>query len=213
MNINLTELQEEDAMSKNNEELKSKFSNIIKLIIVVALGLVLLLYPGQTLDTMVKVLGIVIIVTGAVALISSLTQKDKNAYVMFQLVGAFIGIIAGIIVLTNRGLVISIFPILTGVGIAIYGAFGIAQALTFKKYYATGWQASLIFSVITVGVGVLIAADPFGTMNTIVRLIGIVLIYNGVVGIWMQFNRTKKNKIYKGGDIIDGEAIEIDDED
>ncbi|MBQ9608148.1 MAG: DUF308 domain-containing protein [Lachnospiraceae bacterium] len=200
-------------MSKNNEELKSKFSNIIKLIIIVALGFVLLFYPGETLDTMVKVLGVVIIVTGAVALISSLAQKDKNAYVMFQIVGALVGIVAGIIVLTNRGLVISIFPILTGVGIAIYGAFGIAQALTFKKYYATGWQASLVFSAITIGVGMLIAANPFGTMNTIVRLIGIVLVYNGIVGIYMQLNRRKKNLVYNKNEIIDGELIEEDDED
>ena len=198
--------------NKNNEELKSKFTNIIKLIINVALGLVLLFYPGQTLDTAVKALGIVIIVAGAVALISSLTQSEKNGYVMFQLIGALIGIVAGIIVLTNRGLVISIFPVLTGVGIAIYGAFGIAQALTFRKFYSTGWQASLLFSVITIGVGILIAANPFSTMNTIVRLVGIVLIYNGVVGIYMQLNRRKKNLVYNKNEIIDVEAIDVDDD-
>lgn len=205
-------------MSKNNnkEELKSKFTNILKLIIIVALGFVLIFYPGQTLDTAVKALGIVIIVAGAVALISSLTQKDKNSYVMFQLIGALIGLTTGIIVLTNRGLVISIFPVLTGVGIAIYGAFGIAQALTFRKFYTTGWQASLLFSVVTIGVGMLIAANPFSTMNTIVRLVGIVLVYNGVVGIYMQLNRRKKNLVYNKNEIIDGELIEeddIDDED
>ena len=201
-------------MSKNNnEELKSKFTNILKLIIIVALGLVLIFYPGQTLDTAVKALGIVIIVAGAVALISSLTQKDKNAYVMFQLIGAIIGIVAGIIVLTNRGLVISIFPVLTGVGIAIYGAFGIAQAMTFRRFYTTGWQVPILFSFITVGVGVLIAANPFSTMNTIVRIVGIVLVYNGVVGIYMQLNRRKKNLVYNKNEIIEGELIEEEDED
>lgn len=201
-------------MSKNsNEELKSKFTNILKLIIIVALGLVLIFYPGQTLDTAVKALGIVIIVAGAVAFISSLTQKDKNAYVMFQLIGAIIGIVAGIIVLTNRGLVISIFPVLTGVGIAIYGAFGIAQAMTFRRFYTTGWQVPILFSFITVGVGVLIAANPFSTMNTIVRIVGIVLVYNGVVGIYMQLNRRKKNLVYNKNEIIEGELIEEEDED
>ncbi len=200
-------------MSKNsNEELKSKFTNILKLIIIVALGLVLIFYPGQTLDTAVKALGIVIIVAGAVAFISSLTQKDKNAYVMFQLIGAIIGIVAGIIVLTNRGLVISIFPVLTGVGIAIYGAFGIAQAMTFRRFYTTGWQVPILFSFITVGVGVLIAANPFSTMNTIVRIVGIVLVYNGVVGIYMQLNRRKKNLVYNKNEVIDVEAIDVDDD-
>ena len=200
-------------MSKNNnEELKSKFTNILKLIIIVALGLVLIFYPGQTLDTAVKALGIVIIVAGVVAFISSLTQKDKNAYVMFQLIGAIIGIVAGIIVLTNRGLVISIFPVLTGVGIAIYGAFGIAQAMTFRRFYTTGWQVPILFSFITVGVGVLIAANPFSTMNTIVRIVGIVLVYNGVVGIYMQLNRRKKNLVYNKNEVIDVEAIDVDDD-
>lgn len=200
-------------MSKNNsEELKSKFTNILKLIIIVALGLVLIFYPGQTLDTAVKALGIVIIVAGAVAFISALTQKDKNAYVMFQLIGAIIGIVAGIIVLTNRGLVISIFPVLTGVGIAIYGAFGIAQAMTFRRFYTTGWQVPILFSFITVGVGVLIAANPFSTMNTIVRIVGIVLVYNGVVGIYMQLNRRKKNLVYNKNEVIDVEAIDVDDD-
>ena len=196
----------------NNEELKSKFTNILKLIIIVALGLVLIFYPGQTLDTAVKALGIVIIVAGVVALISSLTQKDKNAYVTFQLIGAIIGIVAGIIVLTNRGLVISIFPVLTGVGIAIYGAFGIAQAMTFRRFYTTGWQVPILFSFITVGVGVLIAANPFSTMNTIVRIVGIVLVYNGVVGIYMQLNRRKKNLVYNKNEVIDVEAIDVDDD-
>ena len=200
-------------MSKNNnDEMKSKLTNILKLIIIVALGLVLIFYPGQTLDTAVKALGIVIIVAGAVALISALTQKEKNGFVMFQIVGAIIGIVAGIIVLTNRALVISIFPVLTGVGIAIYGAFGIAQAFTFRKFYSTGWQAPLLFSVITIGVGVLIAANPFSTMNTIVRLVGFVLVYNGVVGIYMQLNRRKKNLVYNKNEVIEVEAIEVDDE-
>ncbi|MBQ7707982.1 MAG: DUF308 domain-containing protein [Lachnospiraceae bacterium] len=202
-------------MSKNKkdgEELKSKFVNILKLIVIVALGLVLLFYPGQSLDTGVKALGIVIIVAGAVALISAMTAQEKNAYVTFQIVGAVLGLVAGIIVLVNRGLVISIFPVLTGVGLAIYGAFGIAQAITFKKYYTKGWEAPLLFSIITILVGVLIAANPFSTMNTIVRLIGIVLTYNGVVGIWMQLNRRKKNLVYHKNEIIDVEAIEVDDD-
>ncbi|MBQ9234425.1 MAG: DUF308 domain-containing protein, partial [Lachnospiraceae bacterium] len=138
--------------------------------------------------------------------------KDKNAYVMFQLIGAIIGIVAGIIVLTNRGLVISIFPVLTGVGIAIYGAFGIAQAMTFRRFYTTGWQVPILFSFITVGVGVLIAANPFSTMNTIVRIVGIVLVYNGVVGIYMQLNRRKKNLVYNKNEVIDVEAIDVDDD-
>ena len=49
-------------------------------------------------------------------------------------------------------------------------------------------------------------------MNTIVRLVGIVLIYNGVVGIYMQLNRRKKNLVYNKNEIIDVEAIDVDDD-
>ncbi|MBQ9199589.1 MAG: DUF308 domain-containing protein [Lachnospiraceae bacterium] len=201
-------------MSKNNnEELKSKFTNILKLIIIVALGLVLVFYPGQAIDTALKALGIGIIVAGVVALISALSQKDKSGYIMFQLIGAIIGIIAGIIIIANRNLVESIFPVLTGVGLSIYGAFGIAQALTFRKYYSTGWQISLFLSAVTIIIGIIIASNPNRTVETVVRLIGIVLIYNGIVGIYMQLNRRKKNLVYNKNEVIDVEAIDVDDED
>ena len=199
--------------NKDQEELKSKFANIIKLGITIALGMVLVIYPGETLDTLVKVLGIAIVVISGVVLASTLIAKDKIGYDVFQVVGAIIALIAGIIILADRGLIISIFPIVTGLSIIAYGVFGVINALNFKKYYSMGWQASLAFSIITIIVGLVIAGNPFGTMNTIVRLIGIVLIYNGAVGIYMQLNRRKKNLVYHANEIVDGEAIEIDDED
>ena len=44
----------------------------------------------------------------------------------------------------------------------------------------------LVFSVITIGCGALICLNPFSAVTTLVRIVGVILIYNGITGFWME---------------------------
>ena len=164
----------------------SKLSQFFYLVVIIVLGAVLVIYPGDTLTVAVKVLGAGLLISAIVAIVSLLVRKDSVEMAVFPWVGAIVTAIAGLVILLNPELIISVVPIIAGSGIILYGAFGFMHAISYKKSGFTGWQVSLVFSLLTVGFGILIVANPFGTATIIVRLIGIILIYQSVSEIWFR---------------------------
>ena len=166
--------------------MNSKLTQILYLIILIVLGAVLVIYPGDTLTIGVKVLGAGLLISAIVAIVSLLIRKDQIEMAVFPWVGAVVTAIAGLVVLLNPELVISVFPIIAGAGILLYGASGLFKAMNYRKGGFGGWKMALVFALITILFGILIVANPFKTATIIVRLIGIILMYNSVSGIWFR---------------------------
>ena len=79
--------------------------------------------------------------------------------------------------------VISVFPIVAGVVIALGGLRDLLDSMAMKKAGLSFWKTALAFSLITIALGIFIFANPFGTMETVVTLLGFALLYNGVTGL------------------------------
>lgn len=159
-------------------------------ILMIIIGVVLILYPGQTMDIVLMVIGILLLVAGIVGVI--LGVKGQGAYQVYTMGGAVISIVGGAICLISPGLIESILPLVLGIVILATGVFNIGNAFSAKKAGASRWVVSLILAVITVILGVVILMNLNGTADLIARIIGIVYVYNGISTIIMSLalNRT-----------------------
>lgn len=54
------------------------------------------------------------------------------------------------------------------------------------------WWVALLLALVTIGFGVLLIFNPFAAVDTLIRFIGIFLIYDGVSDIWIM-SRVSKN--------------------
>ena len=149
-------------------------------VLLILLGLILLFKPGGTLDFFCKILGIVLLVLGAVKALQFFITKDKsNKRVPSLLVGA-IQVIFGIWLLANPGFFISFLPTVAGVVIAYGAIISIIQAIKAKKAGASGATLAIICSAITLLLAIIVILHPVAISAIMIQLIGMSLIVEGI---------------------------------
>lgn len=149
-------------------------------VLLILLGLVLLFKPGGTLEFFCKILGIVLLVLGAVKALQFFITKDKaNKSILSLLVGAVQGIF-GIWLLANPGFFISFVPTVAGVVIAYGAIISIMQAIKAKKAGASDATLAIICSVVTLMLAIIVILHPAAISAMMIQLIGVSLIIEGV---------------------------------
>ena len=154
-------------------------STLITSLVLIALGIYMVLSPSTAISTIIKVIGIAIIVAGAVTVLLYVANKDDSRSFTTLATGIIL-VIAGIVFLVKPGSLEKIFPTVVGVLIIVNGILNLIASLKAKKAGSSAWIVGLILSVITRALGIVILSQPLFLMSQIVRIVGIVLIITGV---------------------------------
>lgn len=190
------------------KSLKVNYS--LSAVICVILGIVLLVWPGQSTQVVCMVLGIVLGGFGLIQIILYLATKEKTmiSHSMMML-GVVLAVIGGWIVLKPETIIKAV-PMIVGILIVIHGFHNAVQAIDLKKMQYDNWWVALLLSLLTVALGVVLICNPFTIVDTVVRIIGAFLVYDGLSDMWIlsRIFKTKKNR----EKIIDTDAVIIDED-
>ena len=74
---------------------------------------------------------------------------------------------------------------MVGIIILLHGVNNLNQTIKLCKGQYDKWWIGLILGLVTVGFGILLICNPFAAIDTLVRAIGIFLVYDGVSDIWI----------------------------
>ena len=186
------------------KSLKVNYS--LSAVICVILGIVLLVWPGQSTQVVCMVLGIVLGGFGLIQIILYLATKEKTMISHSMMMLAVIG---GWIVLKPETIIKAV-PMIVGILIVIHGLHNAVQAIDLKKMQYDNWWVALLLSLLTVALGVVLICNPFTIVDTVVRIIGAFLVYDGLSDMWIlsRVFKTKKNR----EKIIDTDAVIIDED-
>ncbi|HCG87070.1 MAG TPA: hypothetical protein DEW33_11410 [Lachnospiraceae bacterium] len=190
------------------KSLKVNYS--LSAVICVILGIVLLVWPGQSTQVVCMVLGIVLGGFGLIQIILYLATKEKTmvSHSMMML-GVVLAVIGGWIVLKPETIIKAV-PMIVGILIVIHGFHNAVQAIDLKKMQYDNWWVALLLSLLTVALGVVLICNPFTVVDTVVRIIGAFLVYDGLSDMWIlsRVFKTKKNR----EKIIDTDAVIVDED-
>lgn len=190
------------------KSLKVNYS--LSAVICVILGIVLLVWPGQSTQVVCMVLGIVLGGFGLIQIILYLATKEKTmvSHSMMML-GVVLAVIGGWIVLKPETIIKAV-PMIVGILIVIHGFHNAVQAIDLKKMQYDNWWVALLMSLLTVALGVVLICNPFTIVDTVVRIIGAFLVYDGLSDMWIlsRVFKTKKNR----EKIIDTDAVIVDED-
>ena len=190
------------------KSLKVNYS--LSAVICVILGIVLLVWPGQSTQVVCMVLGIVLGGFGLIQIILYLATKEKTmvSHSMMML-GVVLAVIGGWIVLKPETIIKAV-PMIVGILIVIHGFHNAVQAIDLKKMQYDNWWVALLLSLLTVALGVVLICNPFTIVDTVVRIIGAFLVYEGLSDMWIlsRVFKTKKNR----EKIIDTDAVIVDED-
>ena len=187
-----------------------KVNYSLSAVICVILGSVLLVWPVQSTQVVCMVLGIVLGGFGLIQIILYLATKEKTmvSHSMMML-GVVLAVIGGWIVLKPETIIKTV-PMIVGILIVIHGFHNAVQAIDLKKMQYDKWWVALLLSLLTVALGVVLICNPFTIVDTVVRIIGDFLVYDGFSDMWIlsRVFKTKKNR----ENIIDTDAVIVDED-
>lgn len=114
-------------------------------------------------------------------MIAYLIRDAHQNYYHNDFLHGLIGIAAGILVLAKIEVVIGLISFLLGVLVLVSGCSKLQDVIDMKRLECGNWIAMLIFAVINVAFGVLLICNPFAWTTLLFRLLGVGLIFSGII--------------------------------
>lgn len=182
-------------------------------VLYIVLGVMSLALP----ETMEKILGymigVVLIVGGAVSMISYLLRDAHQNYYHNDFLHGLIGIAAGILVLVKMDIIIGLISFLLGALILVSGCSKLQDVIDMKRLECGNWIVMLIVAAVNVGFGILLICNPFSWTILLFRLLGIGLILSGVIDCVSTFYFAGRIRKYLDSlTAVDSTFVEVTEE-
>lgn len=164
----------------------------------IALGVFLLGWPDLSRIWICRLLGAALLVTGGVYVISHFV-KSKGAAVVFQydlILGVILAIV-GVWLLTTPDLIITFLQYILGAILVIHGVIDLQGALNLRSGGSSHWWPACLIALITLALGAIVIWNPFASINALLMLVGIALIYDGITDLVILFQLTRTFKKVK----------------
>lgn len=162
-----------------------KANYVLSAVFCILFGITLVIWPDASTRAVCIGLGVVLALSGIVNLITYFAERDGRLISQINLlVGIVLTVVGGWIVLKPEVLIM-IVPIIVGIIVTIHGAHNLVQALELFRNKYSKWWVALLLGMVTAGLGILLICNPFDAVSTVVMLIGIFLIYDGISDIWI----------------------------
>ena len=180
------------ATEKRKQFAKYKGSWIINSLLCVLVGLALTIWPGVIVDAANYILGGIILVVGIIYLAISFWGKFGSFLKGFGIFFSVVLICVGVFMFLQPDIVLSIFPMIVGGIIVVHGILDLKNAISLAMNKYRLWWVALIISVVTIGLGVLLLFNPISAIELAFRIIGVILIVDGISDFWIGF-QVKRN--------------------
>lgn len=190
------------------KNLKANYT--LSAVICVIIGAVLIIWPGTSTKVVCMMLGGMMLIYGIIQIILYFAARERTIYLQgMLLLGIVLGVVGAWILLKPES-IIAIVPVIMGIIIVVHGLHNATQSIDLKKMGYEKWWVAFLFSILTIVLGGVLVYNPFSVVNTVVRVIGAFLIYDGLSDMWIlsRVFKTKKN----AQKIIDAEAVIIEEE-
>jgi uncharacterized membrane protein HdeD (DUF308 family) len=148
----------------------------------IALGVVVLAWPGETLRVVGVIFGIYLLVSGVFQLAAAFgAHVPRNLRVLHFVTGA-LSILLGLICFRGTLESILLLALWIGFGWLLRGIMMTAAAASAEDLPARGWQ--MLLGILTLSAGVVLIVSPFGSIAVLTLVVGIMAIVLGVTEVF-----------------------------
>ncbi|MGN0707653.1 MAG: HdeD family acid-resistance protein [Faecalibacterium sp.] len=169
---------------------KLKWNLILMSVLYLALGVFLLLMPGTALNIVCTALGAVVLIMAVVQLVSYFTVERNVFRSQFTLLSGLICLALGAFLVFRGDIVVRILPIVFGLFVIFDSLGRIQNALELRRCEYSSWKGFLVLGALSIVLGIVMIVNPFGTMETLVMAIGIILIVEGAINLFSALYTT-----------------------
>ena len=156
-------------------------------IIELILGVVLLIWPVSSLVVVCVMMGIGLLVAGVMGLVQGIQVPVVGVLTQGA---SIVSIVAGLALIFGNAFFIAIIPMTFGLIILAGGIYKLLQVLNGPRQTASKVGGVVLCAVMLI-LALVIMVHPFGTMDVVMRFVGVLLIINAVVDLWYLFKRRR----------------------
>ena len=142
----------------------------------IIIGLILMIWRGSFVASMIRVIGYILLAAAAVYLVMYFRDNRQNETLLGYAVAAA-G--TGLLLILLCGTILRIFPVLAGIAMILSGAVTLIQTAG-NKYIPL---YSKLLSALVIVLGILIVTRPGRIADAIVFCVGTVFVVNGISGL------------------------------
>jgi uncharacterized membrane protein HdeD (DUF308 family) len=154
-------------------------------ILTVALGVIVLAWPGKTLVVAGVLFGIYLVVSGVGYVFAAFGAHTGAVMRVLTLLGGIVSVVLGVFCFRDKLESILLLALWIGIGWLFRGMTLLAAALSFDHLPARGWQA--LAGVITIVGGGVLIVYPFDSIAILTLVAGCWLIAIGIVDVVSAF--------------------------
>lgn len=162
---------------------KIKWHMLLISMVYLALGVFLIAAPALTLNVVCYLIGSAVLICGAVQLVRYFTQKEALFLAPLTFCFGVLCVAIGLFFIVRTDIVVSILPVLFGLFVIFDSVTRIQNALELRRCQYHNWWAFLLLGLLSIALGVLMIANPFATMETLVMAIGVILAVEGALNL------------------------------
>jgi uncharacterized membrane protein HdeD (DUF308 family) len=161
-------------------------SALVAGVVAVALGIVVLAWPGPTLVVIGALFGVYLLVSGIAQIVIAFGAHISGGLRALSFFSGALFILLGLMCFRSIFQSVALLGIWIGIGWLFRGIAGTFNSLDAPSMPNRGW--AVFFSVVTAIAGVVLIVDPVGSLAALAVLAGVWLIVLGVVEIGHAFS-------------------------
>lgn len=189
---------------------KVKWDAILSALLYVVLGIVALVIPETMIKTLGYLIGIGLIVVGAVSMIGYLLRENSLNYYRHDFGYGLVGIAVGILFLYKVEWIISLVPVILGIMVLASGCGKLQNVIDMMRGEYGNWIVMLILAIINVVFGVILIVNPFDTVILLFQLVGVGLIFSGITdGFAAVYVAGRLRKFVDRMEAVDSSFVEV----
>ncbi len=162
---------------------KLKWNLILMSLLYLGLGIFLLLVPGTALNVVCYALGAVVLICAVVQLVRYFAVERGIFQSQLTLISGLVCLALGAFLIIRSDIVVRILPSVFGLFVIFDSLGRIQNALELRRCNYESWKGFLALALLSVVLGVVMIMNPFGTMETLVMAIGVILIVEGTLNL------------------------------
>jgi uncharacterized membrane protein HdeD (DUF308 family) len=168
-------------IEKAGKEIKDfKNETIIADVLVIIFGLIMMIFPGISQAVICRVVGIVLIILGGTKVITYFSMDRVKVVLSFELIIGVALICIGLYFLIKPDKLAEFLTIIMAIVLIVGGTMKAQYAIDYKRLSFKNWWIQLIGALITIILGIIVFANPFGASISLMIFIGISLIIDGI---------------------------------
>ena len=186
----------------------AKIGYIVMSVLFCVLGVVLLFTPGVSALWIGRLLGIGLILFGAIKLVGYFSRDLFRLAFQYDLAFGLLLMVLGIVTLSHPGDALSFLCVMFGIPVLADGLFKIQIAMDSRQFGIRNWWLVLVLAALTCVVGVVLVFRPMTGVRALTALMGLSLLCDGVLNLSVALC-TVKIVDHQRPDVIETDDYEI----